>query len=126
MAVRSVLPSGPGPHRVCGRECTDGSPCRNMVTEPGAACWIDSHRDEDSRVDGGPEDPSEVPLSGLGERFFEGVAGVGGVVGFAAAWWLGFGRLGVTVLSSAGAVGVLIAVALAMDAYQRRALRAAS
>lgn len=43
--------------RRCGRECTDGSPCQNLVDTPGDACWIDSHQDA-PRVDGGPEDPA--------------------------------------------------------------------
>lgn len=117
-----ILPDSAGRHRVCGRECSDGSPCQNMVDRPGDACWIDSHRPEDPRVDGGPTSPEDVPLSDMGPRFWRGAASVGSTLGFAVSWWFGLGRLGTHFLSSLAGIAVFLAVAFALDAYQRRAL----
>jgi hypothetical protein len=119
-----VLPDGPGVHAVCGRECTDDSPCQNRVGTPGDACWIDSHRDEDPRVDGGPTSPDEVPLSDLSRRTFEYAAGAGSALGLGAAWWFGLGRFGFTILSALGAIALTLILAFAVDAYQRRAVSA--
>lgn len=117
-----VLPDGPGVHAVCGRECADGSPCQNPVDTPGSACWVDSHRDEDPRVDDGPTSPDEVPLSDIGRRPFEIAAGAGSAVGLGMSWWFALGRLGATILSALGAITLTLILALALDAYQRRAL----
>lgn len=118
----NVLSKGPGRHRVCGRECADGSPCQNMVDRPGDVCYIDSHREDEPRVDGGPNSPEDVPLSDVGPRFWKGAGGVGSLFGLALSWWIGLGRFGTTILSSLTAIALFVAVAVAVDAYQRRAL----
>lgn len=67
-------------------------------------------------------DPSEVPGPDLGRRGFEYIAGVGSALGLGLAWWLGWGRFGMTILSGGFAIGLTVVVALAVGVYQRRAL----
>lgn len=117
-----LLPEGVGVHRVCGRECTDGSPCQNMVHNPGEPCYLDGHRPEDPRVDGGPTHPSEVPLAGAGGT----VAVVGVVVGKALAaigvLSLGTGWFVSDLIIRGSGIALMVTLAIALDAYQRRAL----
>lgn len=122
MPLGRLLPDSPGRHRVCGRECSDGSACQNTVDRPGDVCHVDSHRREDPRVDDGPTDPSEVPLSGEGSTAVSAGFTVGKVLAAGGAVALGFGAF-----SSLTAFYILpfasaIAFGVALDAYQRRAL----
>lgn len=117
-----ILPDGPGRHRVCGRECSDGSACQNMVDTAGDACWIDSHREDDPRVDGGPTDPGEVPLSGAGLPVAKAGMVTGKALAVAVVAYLGLGRILADILILGSGVTLAVILALALDAYQRRAL----
>lgn len=117
-----LIPDAPGRYRVCGRECTDGSPCGNIVDTPGEACWIDSHRPEDPRVDGGPTSPDEVPLSGAGVSVMKGGMVLGKALAAAFVAYLGLGRfVGNTLIHAAG-VTLALSLALVLDVYRRRAM----
>lgn len=122
MVLKNIIPSGPGRYRVCGRECADGSACQNTVDTPGDTCWIDSHRADDPRVDDGPTDPGEVPLSGAGPSAVQAGATLGKGLGVAVVAYLGLGRLLANILIHATAVALAVALALALDVYRRRAL----
>lgn len=88
---------------------------------PGDACWIDSHRPEDPRVDGGPTSPDKVPLSGAGVSVMKGGIVLGKALAAAAVAYLGLGRfLGDTLIHAAG-ITLAVSLALALDAYRRRA-----
>lgn len=106
------------PLHQCGRECTDGSPCRITTATLGEACH--HHDAADPRVDGGPEDASEVPLSGASSGLGTAATAVKGVVA-AVALTLGFGTVVSYVLAALAAVVVIIAAGVGMNAYQRRA-----
>lgn len=113
-----ILPDSPGRHRVCGRECADGSPCQNTVDAPGGPCHL--HPEDAPRVDGGPSDPSEVPLSGGGAVRVG--ATVARVLAVAVAVYFGTGVFVADVVSHLAAILAVIVLGLAVDAYQRRAL----
>lgn len=122
MDILGFLPDGPARYRVCGRECSDGSPCGNTVDTPGDACWIDSHRPEDPRVDGGPESAREVPLSGAGPTALKFGMGLGKTLAVGVVAYLGLGRLIGNILIHAAGVTLAVILAFALDAYRRRAL----
>ena len=117
-----VLPDGPGRHRVCGRECQDGTACQNMVDRVGEPCHLDSHRPEDPRVDDGPTDPDEVPLSGASEGAVQFAVVVGKGLTAALAAFLGLGYFLGDTLIHLGGILTAFTLALALDAYQRRAI----
>lgn len=103
----------------CGRECSDGSPCRNVTRTIGAACL--HHPADDPRVDGGPEDPSEVPLSDA-SRWIKPAAVGANVLGASAALTLGFGPTLTITLSAAAAIATVAASAYVLNACQRLAV----
>lgn len=113
---------GPAIHRVCGRECADGSPCQNLVQTPGDACHLDGHSPEDPRVDDGPTDPSEVPLSGSFSGLANAGLALGKVLGVGFVLFLGTGPFLSDLLIRAVGIVSVLALALALNAYQHRAL----
>lgn len=116
------FPDGPARYRVCGRECTNGTPCQNVVSTPGDACWLPSHRDEDPRVDGGATSTDEVPLSGASAGTLNVVAVIAKAVAALALGWLGLGGFVADLTIRAAGILTLGFLALALDAYRRRAL----